>query len=84
LNDISGSRAEARYAETIVQPEPNETKMGYRKASNLSCYEVFNAGFFPMSKADLTAAPGACMCACDQADGKSNAAQRKKDKLKGP
>ena len=44
----------------------------------------FNAGFFSMSKADLAAAPGACIRACDQADDKSNAAHRKKDKLKGP
>jgi hypothetical protein len=36
-----------------------------------------------VSKADLTAAPGACICACDQAGDKSNAAHRKKDKLKG-
>ena len=44
----------------------------------------FNAGFFSMSKADLAAAPEACICACDQADDKSNAAHREKDKLKGP
>ena len=43
----------------------------------------FNAGFFPMSKADLAAAPGACIRACDQVDDKANAAHRKKDKLKG-
>jgi len=53
------------------------------KQAYLSCYEFFNAGFFPMSKADLAVAPGACIRACDQADDKSNAAHRKKDKLKG-
>ena len=43
----------------------------------------FNAGFFVVSKADLAAAPGACISARDQAGDKSNAAHRKKDKLKG-
>ena len=44
----------------------------------------FNAGFFVVSKADLAYAPGACICACDQASDESNVAHRKKDKLKGP
>jgi len=74
LKDTSGSRAIARYAETIVQPEPNETKMWFQKASYLSCYEVFNAGFFPSGKAVTTRAQGAYKPVCDQASGVTNAA----------
>jgi len=58
-------------------------KLGKGNKTETSCSEIFNAGFFVVSKAQFLRAPGAYKLVCDQARKKCNAAHRKKDKLKG-